>query len=96
MLTAAMISLLSDLPSEDQGGYSSFPNANKVRPFTDLPREGARWLDLRNVLDGRSALLVGLAGAPGPMRLKVNGRVVQPSSGECIMRVVLPIAGVAE
>jgi hypothetical protein len=92
-LTAAMVSLLSDLPSESPGGYMQ-GQSGKIKPFTELPREGARWLDLRNVLDGRSALLVGLAHSPGLIRLTVDGRSVVPSSGECIVRVVLPLAGV--
>jgi hypothetical protein len=90
-LAAAMVSLLSDLPSQDAGGYIQTQGGAKIRPFTELPREGARWLDLRNVLDGRSALLVGLTSTPGPMRLKVNGGAVVPSTGECIVRVVLPM-----
>jgi hypothetical protein len=90
MLAAAMISVLSDVPSQDPSSYAPY-GGGKIRPFMDLPREGARWLDLRNVLDGRSALLIGLVASPGPMRLKVNG-VVQPSAGQCIVRVALPLA----
>ena len=92
VLAAAMVSVLSDLPSQDQGGYMQGQGA-KIRPFTELPRQGARWLDMRNILDGRSALLVGLTSTPGPMRLKVNGGVYTPSTGECIVRVVLPLGG---
>jgi hypothetical protein len=86
MLAATMISVLSDVPGQSD---------SKLDPFSELPREGAHWLDLRNVLDGRSALLVGVANTPGPMRLKVNGRSVQPSAGECIVRIVLPFTAAA-
>ena len=51
-LAAAMISLLSDLPSQDAGGLIQTQGGQKIKPFTELPREGARWLDMRNVLDG--------------------------------------------
>jgi hypothetical protein len=89
VLAATMISVLSDVPGQSGGMFAQNPN-EKLDPFSELPREGAHWLDLRNVLDGRSALLVGIANMPGPMRLKVNGRSVQPSAGECIVRIVLP------
>jgi hypothetical protein len=92
VLAATMISVLSDVPGQSGGMFGQGPNDSKLDPFSELPREGAHWLDLRNVLDGRSALLVGMANTPGPMRLKVNGRSVQPSAGECIVRIVLPFA----
>ncbi len=88
-----MVSLLSEVPGQSQGMFNQGSNNDKLDPFSELPREGGHWLDLRNVLDGQSALLVGLANTPGPMRLRVNGRGTAPSSGACIVRVVLPMAG---
>lgn len=93
MLAATMVSLVSEVPGQAQGVFSQGPNASKIDPYSELPREGGRWLDLRNVLDGRSALLLGMADVGGPMRLRVNGRVQAPSSGECIVRIALPLAG---
>jgi hypothetical protein len=94
-LTAAMVTLLSDLPSLKQEGYSPFGNAsNYLIPFSHLPRSGDRWLDMRYVLDGKAAILIGLTDSPGPTRLKVNGKAVEPSSGECIVRAVIPLMGV--
>lgn len=92
VLAAAMLGLISDLPTPTKTSVF-LPGDTKIHPYVDLPREGGRWLDLRNVLDGRNALLVGMVRTPGPMRLKVNGKPVQPSSGECIVRVVLPMTG---
>jgi hypothetical protein len=91
VLAATMISVLSDVPGQSGSMFARSPT-EKLDPFRELPRQGSHWLDLRNVLDGRSALLVGVASTPGPMRLKVNDRAVQPSAGECIVRIVLPFA----
>lgn len=91
VLAATMMSVLSDVPGQAGGFFMQGPN-EKLDPFRELPRQGAHWLDLRNVLDGRSALLVGVASTPGPTRLKVDDRSYQPSAGECIVRVVVPFA----
>jgi hypothetical protein len=57
----------------------------------NLPRSGGRWLDMRNVLDGKAAIVIGLTDKFGPTRLKVNGGAVEPSTGECIVRAVIPL-----
>lgn len=95
-LTAAMVTLLSDLPSNEQSGYNPWGgSSNYLIPFMHLPRSGGRWLDMRNVLDGKAAILIGLADSNGPTRMKVNGKAVEPSTGECIVRAVVPLVGTA-
>lgn len=93
-MTAAMLTLLSDLPSKDTSRFSQILGSESyLIPFSQLPRSGDRWLDMRYVLDGRAAILIGLAKTPGPTRLKLNGRSVEPSSSECVIRAVIPLAG---
>ena len=91
-LAATMVTLLSDLPSVDQASWSN----NQLVPFLQFPRSGGRWLDMRYVLDGKTAIVIGLTDKPGPTRLKVNGRAVEPSSGGCIVRAVVPLVGAGD
>ncbi len=89
---AAMMTLLSDLPSRKDTGYNPFGNNDGyLIPFVQMPRSGSKWLDLRYVLDGKTAILIGLTDNPGPVRLKVEGQAVEPSSGRCVVRAILPL-----
>lgn len=91
-MTATMVSLFCDLPSDTHadpwGGGQTV-----IVPQSNLPRSGGRWLDLRYVLDGKGALLIGLTDDPGPSRLEVNGRAMEPTTGSCIVRAIVPLTG---
>ena len=91
---ALMMTVLSDLPSKQQQGLWGGGNQS-LQPFVHLPRSGGRWLDLRHVLDGKAAVLIGLADGAGPTRLKVNGSRLEPSTARCVVRAVLPLVGAA-
>jgi len=87
-MSAAMLTVFSDVVAAQVRRPSRWTS---LPPRLELPRSGSRWLDLRNALDDRTAILVGLAAEPGPLRLKVNGLRIEPSSATCIVRVVMPL-----
>ena len=91
VLAATMISVLSDCRART-GGHVRPGQRQDSTPSASCRGRGPTGWTCGTFWTAAARCWSGWPVRPGPMRLKVNGGAVQPSAGECIVRIVVPLA----